>query len=117
MTLGFMGFFCAMIAERVSLRAGLFLLVPLTSFGVGTVVYWYWSESVLSGDVRPYFFVQYYSFLAVPVILALFPPRYSRADCVVVALALYVIAKIFEALDRPIYEVAGVSGHTLKHVA
>ena len=117
MTLGFTGFLCAMVAERVSLRASLLLLAPLMSFGVGTVVYWYWSESVLAGDVRPYFFVQYYSFLAVPVILALFPPRYSRAGCVLIALALYVIAKVFEALDRPIYEATGVSGHTLKHVA
>jgi hypothetical protein len=117
MTLGFTGFFCAMVAERISLRASLLLLAPLTSFGVGTVVYWYWSESIQAGDVRPYFFVQYYSFLAVPVILALFPPRYSRPGYVLVTLALYGIAKIFEALDRPIYEATGVSGHTLKHVA
>jgi hypothetical protein len=29
----------------------------------------------------------------------------------------YVIAKGLEALDKPIYELIGVSGHTLKHLA
>jgi len=29
----------------------------------------------------------------------------------------YVIAKILEQLDLPIYDAIGVSGHTLKHLA
>lgn len=29
----------------------------------------------------------------------------------------YVVAKVLEAEDRPIYAAIGVSGHTLKHLA
>ena len=50
--------------------------------------------------------------------MALFPPRYTHGRYIVMALGLYAAAKVFEALDKRIYDLSGfVSGHTLKHLA
>lgn len=117
MTFSFMGFFCAMIGERVSLRAARSLLWPLVIFGVASVGYWWWSEGVGKGDLRPYVLVQFFPMLAVPLMLALFPPRYSGGGWLVACLLLYALAKGLEVADRPILELLGVSGHTLKHLA
>src|SRR5258708_27487183 len=37
MAFGFMGLLCAFVAERISIRAGLLLLMPLLAIGVGSV--------------------------------------------------------------------------------
>jgi hypothetical protein len=50
----------------------------------------------------------------------LFPPRYTHAGDVIVALAWYLLAKVLEAgpADHGIYNLGHiVSGHTLKHLA
>ena len=44
MTVGFMGLLAAMITERIDPRLGRALLVPLIFAGVGSVVYWFWTE-------------------------------------------------------------------------
>ena len=55
--------------------------------------------------------------LAVPLLLAWFPPRYTRGADLFVAVAVYAGAKVFELGDRAIMEAGHiVSGHTLKHV-
>ena len=54
MTVGFMGLFAAMLTERVNPRLGRALLVPLIFAGVGSVVYWFWTELRGVGDLsRP----------------------------------------------------------------
>jgi hypothetical protein len=56
--------------------------------------------------------------MLVLIILALFPARYTRGSDLVVAMGLYVLAKVFELLDRQIFRLGRViSGHTLKHLA
>src|SRR3970040_1771433 len=56
--------------------------------------------------------------VATPLILLLFPPRYTRGADLLGALAWYALAKLFEALDARFFAVGGiVSGHTLKHLA
>lgn len=117
MTLGFMGLFAALLAERVSVRMGLVLLPALLAAGLTSVVYWYVTETAGRGDLRPYYLVQFYPLLAIPLLLAVFPPRYTGAANLVVALAFYLAAKVAESYDAAIYGVAGfVSGHTLKHL-
>jgi len=117
MTLAFMGILSATIAERISVKAGLWLLFPLVVIGVLSVGYWYWTEIRGKGDLRPYYVVQFGSLLSVLAILVLFRPRYSRSWCLVLALILYAVAKLAEALDSEIYKVTqAVSGHTLKHL-
>jgi len=117
MTLGFMGLFAALLTERVSVRVGLALLPALLLAGLTSVAYWHVTEAAGRGDLRPYSLVQFYPLLAIPLLLALFPARYTGAADLVVALAFYLAAKVAESYDAAIYGSGGiVSGHTLKHL-
>ena len=118
MTLGFMSILSAVLMERVNLRAGLVALGPLLVLGLASVVHWYASEMRGAGDLRLYFMVQFYTLLLILLILWLFPARYTRGRDLVVAMGFYVLAKILETLDRPIFDLGRIiSGHTLKHLA
>ncbi len=118
LTLVFMAILAATIAERISMTAGFRLLLPLVCLGVGSVIYWHWSELQGQGDLRPYILVQYYPMLAIPLIIYLFPSRYTRTSDLLMVVAVYVVAKIFELLDAKIFALGQiVSGHTLKHLA
>lgn len=118
MTLGFMSLLSALIMERIHLRAGLFALVPLLLLGLASVVLWYESELRGAGDLRFYLMVQFYTLALVMLILWLFPARYSRGGDLLVAMGFYVLAKICEEFDHPIFNLGHiVSGHTLKHLA
>ncbi|MFQ5824358.1 MAG: ceramidase domain-containing protein [bacterium] len=118
MTLVFMSFFAAILTERISVKAGLLSLLPLVSFGIGTVIYWHWSELRGVGDLRLYIMVQFYPILAIPLIVLLFPSKYTRSTDLLGVFALYAVAKGFELLDTKIFALGRiVSGHTLKHLA
>src|SRR5262245_7997666 len=60
MTVAFMGFFASMIGERISVRAGTWLLWPLVWLGLVSVFNWHASEQREAGDLRLYGFVQFY---------------------------------------------------------
>jgi hypothetical protein len=118
MTLGFMSILSALLMERISLRAGLAALGPLLALGLASVVLWYLSELRGAGDLRLYFMVQFFTLILILLILWLFPARYTRGADLVAAMGFYVLAKVFEGLDRKIFDIGHiVSGHTLKHVA
>lgn len=116
--LAFMLWFAAMLAERISLRTGLLLLPLLLLAGLGSVGYWYWSETQGMGDLRFYALVQLSPILFVPLLLWLYPARYSGGGNVMGVIGLYLLALLFDLSDRPVYALTGgfVSGHTLKHV-
>ena len=117
MTLGFMSLLAATVNERISIKIGTRLLVPLLIFGVASVLYWNVTLARGGGDLRPYVLAQFGSLLVLLMLVALFPPRYTRGADLVVCLAIYALAKVFEAADHPIFNLGGVvSGHTLKHV-
>jgi len=118
MAVAFMGLFAAVIAERIDVRSGLRLLWPMVLLGVGGVLYWYFTQrSGDGGDLRPYVLVQFYPVLAIPLVLVLFPRRYTLAVGFVGAWVGYGLAKVAELEDVPIYRLGGmVSGHTLKHL-
>ena len=117
MTIVFMSLVAAVIAERISLRAGLWLLPVLLLIGMSSVLLWYMSEVRGAGDVRFYVAVQAYSVLVLLIALFL-PPRYTRGSDLAVVVGFYALAKAMEMLDKPIFEVGHVvSGHTLKHLA
>ena len=117
MTVVFMALVAATIAERVSVRLGLWLLPLLLALGVASVLQWYWSELRDAGDLRFYAAVQVFS-MVVLLIALLLSPRYTRrADLAVVA-SFYVLAKALESSDRIIFSLSQtISGHTLKHLA
>jgi hypothetical protein len=117
MTLVFMGMLSAVVAERVGVAPGLSLLPVFLASGLASIAYWHASEAAGAGDLRPYVLVQFFPALAIPLMLWLFPARYTRGGDILVVLVIYGAAKIFEALDGRIFAVGRVvSGHTLKHL-
>jgi len=119
MTLVFMSLLAATVAELVSRRTGSVLFVPLLLAGVGSVLYWHWTELQGHGDLRWYGLVQFYPVLFIPLLLWLFyDSAYKEAIVSLVWVVVwYVLAKGLESLDRLIYDAIWVSGHTLKHLA
>ena len=118
LSVAFMALFAILIAERIDRRAGMWMFVPLMLLGGGSVWYWHLTETWGRGDLRPYLMVQLYPLLIAPLILLLFPARYTGSSYFYGALALYVVAKLLELLDKPIYSFGQIiSGHTLKHLA
>lgn len=111
MAVVFMSLLAAVIGERLSPETGRRLLVPLLLSGAASVLYWH-----LSGDLRPYAVVQYGALLAVPLLLVLFPARYSGTVWTWAALGLYTLAKSAELLDGVIASAIPMGGHPLKHL-
>jgi hypothetical protein len=117
MTIAFMAMVAAVIAERLSLKIGLWLLPALLLIGLGSVLQWHISEMRGEGDLRFYAAVQVYSALVLLLAL-LFPQRYTRGSDLAIVVGFYALAKVLEALDKPIFSIGHiVSGHTLKHLA
>ncbi|MEO7650009.1 MAG: hypothetical protein ABIZ80_06045, partial [Bryobacteraceae bacterium] len=67
-------------------------------------------------DLRLYALVQFYPMLAVPLMLLLFPPRYTGVAGVWGMIGFYVLAKVLELTDPQIWRSAfPLSGHSWKH--
>jgi hypothetical protein len=108
MTIVFMSLVAAMIAERISVRAALWLWPILLAIGILSVLQWHWSEQAGHGDLRFYAAVQVYAVL---------PARYSHSSYLAAVVAFYVLAKLLETFDRQVFALGHiVSGHTLKHI-
>ena len=117
MTVVFMPLVAALIAERINLKLGLYMLPLLTALGIASVIHWH--ETVLrgAGDLRFYGAVQVYAVLALLAALFLHP-RYTHGLDLLVIVGFYMLAKICEMADRQIFSLGHiVSGHTLKHLA
>ncbi len=117
MTIAFMAILSSVIAERIHLQVGLRLLTPLLVIGALSTLYWHVGELRGVGDLRPYALVQFGTMVAIPLILWMFPPRYTGTADMVRVIAWYGLAKVFEYFDLGIFRLTGVSGHTLKHLA
>ena len=119
MSIAFMALLAAMIAERISIYWSRMLLLPLVFSGVASVVMWRISEDRGAGDLRFYIFVQVFPMLAVPLMMLLFRPRYSRSAELFLVVLVYAGAKVLEHFDAKIWELTSgtVSGHSGKHVA
>ncbi len=119
MSIAFTSLFAAVIAERISIYWSRMLLLPFVFVGVASVVMWRLSEQTGHGDLRVYLFVQLFPVAALPLMLLLFPPRYSRGIELLIVVVLYAGAKALEHFDGQVYEATSrvVSGHSLKHFA
>jgi hypothetical protein len=117
MTIAFMAILSSVIAERIDLRTGLRLLGPLLALGTLSTLYWHVGEMRGVGDLRPYALVQFGTIAVIPLLLVLFPPRYTGTADLVQVIGWYGLAKVFEHLDHGLFRLVGVSGHTLKHLA
>ena len=112
MTIGFMGLLVALVGEYVSPRFAKVALLPAVLLGMGSVMYWH-----LTDDLRFYAWIQLMPLCVVALLLLCFRSPYTHSSLLLVALSLYVLAKVFEHFDTAIYSTLRqfVSGHTLKH--
>jgi hypothetical protein len=115
MAAGFMALLSLVLGERISWQLSQRLLWPLVIVGVATVLYWAWTEKQGVGDLRPYGLVQFLPIVLMPLLLLLFPGNRQSAKWLWWTFAAYVVAKIAEQLDGPIYDAIGLSGHSVKH--
>jgi hypothetical protein len=100
------------LMEKVSLRAGLRVLVPLTFLGVLSIFHWTWT-----GDLRTFGFVQFYPIIFIGLVLWLFPKSFPAGREMTRLAVYYTLAKVLELRDGAVYSMTGsVSGHTLKHL-
>jgi hypothetical protein len=113
MTTLFTSFLAIAVGERMRRGWGARLLVPLLAAGVGTLLYWR-----TANDLRWYGLLQGLAMAAIPAMLLLFPPSYTRSRDWWAMVLLYAAAKACEVGDVQIDHALGglVSGHTIKHL-
>jgi hypothetical protein len=116
MTIAFMALVCSQIVDRINIRAGLALLLPLLMLGAASVVYWRATERAGAGNVIPYAILQGYSLLIVLLMAAFTPSRYTRGNDLYWVFGWYALSKVLETFDAEVLGMGHVvSGHTLKH--
>jgi len=111
MTIAFAAFFVAILGEHIKPDWVRLALVPVLAIGAFSVLWWR-----ASGDLRPYVLVQYLPVILIPAIVLLYPSRLPGAKWVWAVLGVYAVAKVLEFFDVPIFQLWGVSGHSLKHI-
>lgn len=118
MTLVFMALLSAVIAERIHAKAGAWLLLPFLVLGLLSAEVWRRGELTGVGDLRFYLLVQFYPMLAIPLMMALFPARYTHTRDMAWLVLWYAVAKALEQGDSAVFRATGgtMSGHALKHV-
>jgi hypothetical protein len=118
MAVAFTAVVATVLVERIGGPAALTLLAFLLLAGIGSVLYWHSTELRGVGDLRPYVMVQFFPLVIVPLIMLLFPSRYTRGGDLVGAAALYGVAKTLEMADAGVFAAGHiVGGHALKHLA
>jgi hypothetical protein len=113
MTIAFAALFTALVAEHFVAVPERLLLVTAIAAGAASIVWWRYA-----GDLRFYVWVQLAPFLAIAVLLAAFPGRYTARRWLAWGFVFYAAAKIVEFADASIFSLTSgaISGHTLKHV-
>ncbi|MCL7032447.1 hypothetical protein MKW94_025726 [Papaver nudicaule] len=113
MTVAFTSIVAIFIIERVDEKRGTISIIPLMMVGIISILYWWCFD-----DLRPYAVVQFVPLLAIPAMAILMPPMYTHSTYWLWAAGFYLLAKVEEAEDKPIYGWTHhiVSGHTLKHL-
>lgn len=121
MSVAFMAFMSAVIADRVHANTGNGWLLPvLIVLGISSLLYWHYTEQLQRGDLRFYAFVQFYPVAILPFVLWLFPKySYVQGRYIAWVVAWYGLSKVLEHFDAEVFELLDytVSGHTLKHLA
>ena len=117
MTVAFMALLALVVGDSISPKYGKNLLWPLTTIGVGSVVYWFVTEQAGTGDLRLYGLVQFLPMIVIPLILYLFGSQSLRPHYVWATFGTYLTAKIAEHFDAALYQLTAViSGHSAKHL-
>lgn len=116
MTIAFMALVCSQIVDRINVRAGLALLLPMLMLGAASVMYWHATERAGVGNVIPYGILQGYSVFILLLMAALTPSRYTHGNYLYWVFGWYALSKVLETFDAEVLGLGHVvSGHTLKH--
>jgi len=118
MTLSFMPLFTILLSDYLAAGIERKLLYPLLIVGVGSVVYWYFTEQQGRGDLRWYALVQFLPMLLMVPLVLFSRARYSHGHLYLWMFVYYLLAKITEYYDAQIYDLLGeqMAGHALKHL-
>ena len=114
MTIAFMALSALLVGEYFGRHLVNWTLLPAVALGACSVLYWH-----LTDDLRFYAWVQFMPLGAIALLLVLFPDRLAKRRLLLIALGLYLLAKLFEHYDGAVFRLTmeTVSGHTLKHLA
>ena len=116
MTVAFMAFFAALVADRIHGPAGRALLWPLVFAGLASIAWWARTEAAGAGDLRAYGLVQFLPILLAPFILYLWPGGSLSGRDLALAFVAYAISKVAEHFDATVYAATGIGGHAFKHL-
>jgi hypothetical protein len=113
MTVVFAGIFGAMLAERISFRAGWAVLVLMLVAGPASVLYWR-----ATGDLSLYAMIQFGGMAAILLLLSLTKRGHDPFPWWAL-IAWYAVAKVAEAGDILVWNATRevFAGHVLKHLA
>ncbi|KAJ0241142.1 SAG18 [Hirschfeldia incana] len=113
MTIAFTSIMAIFVIERIDERKGTYSILPLLLAGIVSILYWRFFD-----DLRPYALVQFVPCIAIPLMAILLPPMYTHSTYWLCALGFYLLAKVEEAADKPIYSWTHhiLSGHSVKHL-
>lgn len=117
-SLTFTSFFSYLITERLFPKVGLVLTPLFIALGIFSVIYWYQTELMGMGDLRPYLLVQIIPLLSLFLVPLLFPSSTHYSSYLYVSFFLYLVAFSFELIDDHLFVLTNkhLSGHTLKHL-
>ena len=113
MVIAFAGLLGMAVARRISHRAGAATAASVLLLGPMSI--WFW---LTSANVLPWLVIQFGG-MAIILWMAFSKPLYGALSVRWgVVIAVYAIAKLFEAADHQIYELTShaISGHSLKHL-
>ncbi len=113
MTVAFMGLFAALLSEHLSERIELPLLVGAVAIGIASVFLWKATD-----DLRVYIWVQVMPLLVIPLLIAVFPSRFTHRHYLLYGVGFYALAKVAEYYDYGTYSLTAgaISGHSVKHL-
>jgi hypothetical protein len=114
MAIGFMGLFVGLLSEHLNKKMERVFLVPAILIGLLSVIFWHYCD-----DLRFYGWVQFLPLICIPLVLLLFEGAYTHRSYLMVALALYGLAKLSEIFDKTLFSFTQeqLSGHSIKHLS
>ena len=112
MSIAFMAFASAVIADRVHANSGNgWLLLLLIALGVLSLVFWNYTEQLQRGDLRFYAYVQFYPIAVLPFIFWLFPKHhYVHGRYIAWVVFWYGLSKVLELFDGEVLRPVGWHG-------
>lgn len=110
MTIALGAMLALVLRDRVLHRHHPLTLPLLIAIGAATVVYWR-----VCGRMLPYAYFQAYAAAGTLLMISTLRPSYTEAGYVAAGVFLFGTAKVFEGLDRQVFDAVKIGGHPVKH--